>query len=167
LEGPDIRFSRRTLREDISMTIATKKTFWLGALAAVLSLILAVPALRAENPVSCSNATMHGTYALSGSGFAGGAPIAVAGEVIYDGQGKGTLVTETASLNGTIFRGITGSGVFTVNSDCTGSKTFTTTAGPIDFDFVITADGSKITWIETDSGVVLTGTGVRLDRRHN
>jgi hypothetical protein len=72
-------------------------------------------------------------------------------------------VTETVSLNGTIFRGITGTGVFTLNSDCTGSKTFTTFSETTDFDFVITADGSKITWIETDQGAVLTGTAVRLD----
>lgn len=154
------------MMRDISKTISGKKRPWLAALAAILSLFLAAPTLRAEEPVICSDATMHGTYALSGSGFAGGAPIAVTGEVIYDGQGNGKLVTETVSLNGTIFRGITGTGVFTVNSDCTGSKIFTTTAGTSHFDFVITADGSKITWISTDSGVALTGTGVRLDRRH-
>ncbi len=149
------------------MTTARSKAPRLVALAAVLSIFLAGPALRAQDPVTCSDATMHGTYALSGSGFASGAPIAVTGEVIYDGQGKGTLVTETASVNGEIFRGITGTGVFAVNSDCTGSKTFTTTAGSVNFDFVIAADGSKIMWIETDPGVVLMGTGVRLDRRQN
>ena len=154
------------MRRDISATIPEKKGFWLACLAGVLNLFLAIPALRAQEPVSCSNATMHGSYALSAGGFAGGAPIAVTGEVIYDGQGNGKLVTETVSLNGTIVRGITGTGVFRVNSDCTGSKTFTTTAGTSNFDFVITADGSKITWISTDSGVALTGTGVRLDRRH-
>jgi hypothetical protein len=148
------------------MTTARRKAR-LGALAAVLSMFLATPPLRAQEPVRCSNATMHGTYALSAGGFAGSAPIAVTGEVIYDGHGEGILVTETVSLNGTIVRGITGTGVFTVNSDCTGSKTFTTTAGTSNFDFVITTDGSKITWISTDSGVALTGTGVRLDSSHN
>jgi hypothetical protein len=152
------------MSRDIGKTIARRKGLGLAVL--VLTLFLATPTLRAQEPVSCSSATMHGTYALSGSGFAGGAPIAVTGEVIYDGRGNGKLVTETVSLNGTIIRGITGTGVFTVNSDCTGSKTFTTTAGTSNFDFVITADGSKITWISTDSGVALTGTGVRLDRRH-
>ncbi len=142
----------------------TKGTL-LAALATVLSLFLATPVLQAQEPVSCSNATMHGTYALSAGGFAGGAPFAVAGEVIYDGHGNGKLVTETVSLNGTIVRGISGTGVFTVNSDCTGSKTFTTTAGAASFDFVITADGSKIVWIATDPGVALTGTGVRLNHR--
>jgi hypothetical protein len=153
------------MREKISITMPRPKERWLTALAAVLSLFLTTPTLQAQEPVSCSNATMHGAYALSAGGFAGGAPFAVTGEVIYDGHGNGKLVTETVSLNGTIVRGITGTGVFTVNSDCTGSKTFTTTAGAANFDFVITADGSKITWIATDSGVVLTGTGVRLDHR--
>jgi hypothetical protein len=147
------------------MTIATKKTLWLGALVIVSSLFLAVTDLRAQDPVRCSKATLHGTYALSGSGLKYGVPIAVTGEITYDGHGKATLVTETVSLDGTIYRGITGTGVFTLNSDCTGSETFTTSE-TTDFDFVITADGSKITWIETDPGSVLTGTEVRLDRRH-
>lgn len=147
------------------MTTVRCKAPRLVALAAVLSMFLATPAMRAQEPVSCSNATMHGTYALSESGFAGGAPIGAIGEVIYDGRGNGKLVTETLSLNGTIFRGITGTGVFTVNSDCTGSKTFTTSGGESHFDFVITADGSKIDFIETDSGVVGTGTAIRIDRR--
>jgi hypothetical protein len=110
---------------------------------------------------------MHGTYALSESGFAGGAPIGGIGEVVYDGHGNGKLVTETLSLNGTILAGITGTGVFTVNSDCTGHKTFTTSAGESHFDFVITADGSRITFIQTDSGVVGTGSAIRIDRTGN
>jgi hypothetical protein len=147
------------------MTTARTKSLGWSLLAAVLSMFLATPTLRAQEPIRCSNATMHGTYALSESGFAGGAPIGAIGEVIYDGQGNGKLVTETLSLNGTIFTGITGTGVFTVNSDCTGHKTFTTSAGESHFDFVITADGSKITFIETDSGVVGTGSAIRIDRR--
>jgi len=46
---------------------------------------------------------------------------------------------------------------FTVNPDCTGSKTI----GATTYNFVITPDGSKITWIVTSNGVTMTGTGVR------
>lgn len=147
------------------MRTSKSKAPQLVALAAVLSLFLATPTLRAQGPVRCSNATMHGTYALSESGSAGSAPLGAIGEVFYDGHGNGTLVTETLSLNGTISKGITGTGVFTVNSNCTGSKTFTTSAGEAHFDFVITADGATITFIQTDSGVVGTGTAIRIDRR--
>jgi hypothetical protein len=139
----------------------------LVALATVLSMFLAAPTLRAQDPVHCSNATMHGTYALSESGFAGGVALGAIGEVIYDGHGNGTIVTETLSLNGTISKGITGTGVFTVNADCTGSKMFTTSAGEAHFDFVITADGSTITFIQTDSGVVGTGSAIRISRRED
>jgi hypothetical protein len=155
------------MTKEIGMTINTSKSLRLGALVTVLGLFLATPALRAEGPVTCSNATMHGTYAFSGSGFSFGAPLAVTGEVIYDGEGKARLVTETASANGSIIKGITGTGVFTVNPDCTGSKSFTTTLGPVNFDFVISTDGSTITFIETDSGAVLTGTGVRIGHKND
>jgi hypothetical protein len=154
--------------------ISTSKLFYsrstslrLAAVAAVLSLLFATPALRAEGPGTCSNATMHGIYAFSANGYFGGAPLAVAGEVIYDGQGNGKIVTETASVGGTIYRGITGAGNFTVNTDCTGSKSFTTTLVPLSFDFVISTDGSLITFIETDAGSVVTGTGVRIGHKND
>jgi hypothetical protein len=47
-----------------------------------------------------------------------------------------------------------------VNRDCTGSKTI----GTSHFNFVITPDGSTITWIVTDAGVTLSGTGIRFRR---
>ena len=40
-----------------------------------------------------------------------------------------------------------------MNSDCTG--TVTQTGG--NFHFVVAADGSKVFWIETDPGTVISG----------
>jgi hypothetical protein len=48
-----------------------------------------------------------------------------------------------------------------VNPDCTGSKTIGSGASATHFDFIITPDGSTITWIETDNGVTLSGTAIR------
>ena len=56
-------------------------------------------------------------------------------------------------------------GVFTVNSNCTGSKTFGTGATATHFDFMITPDGKTITWIAMDSGVIIIGTAVRMAGR--
>jgi hypothetical protein len=103
------------------------------------------------------NATMNGAYVMSGSGTVVGlGPIATVGIVTYDGQGGGTS-TSTTSVNGSIIRG-TSPGTFVVNRDCTGTKTF----GTNNFDFVITPDGSKITWIITNPGAAVTGTAVRV-----
>ncbi len=124
---------------------------------ATLTVALA-PALRAQP--SCSNATMKGTYVLSQTGtIVSVGPSAVVGKVTYDGQGNGAA-TLTQSVNGVISRQVTITGTYTVNPDCTGSKTFA--GGAVNFDFMITPDGRTITFIETDPGTVGSGQANRM-----
>jgi hypothetical protein len=120
-------------------------------------------ALKADNPLCMrQNAIMSGTYVMSGGGtIIGVGPVTFVGAVTYDGQGNGS-VTYSVSVNGMITKGITAAGTFTVNRDCTGSKTFGSGAGANHYDFVIAPDGSTITWVETDAGVVISGSAVRL-----
>ncbi|HWZ30682.1 MAG TPA: hypothetical protein VNX18_05085 [Bryobacteraceae bacterium] len=128
---------------------------------AALTLALGLQALRAQTQCPAMNATMEGTYVMSGSGtIVGVGAIASVGVVTYDGQGNG-LGTSTTVVNGATSRG-TVPGTFTVNRDCTGSKTFGSGPSATHFDFVITPDGSKITWIVTDPGVIMTGTATRM-----
>jgi hypothetical protein len=53
---------------------------------------------------------------------------------------------------------------FSVNRDCTGSKTVGSGASATHFDFVITPDGRTITWVQTDAFWVTSGTAVRMNR---
>ncbi len=136
---------------------------------AMFTAALIPPGLRAERP-ECSVATMHGTYAVTGSGFSVGAngaitPVTTLGTVTYDGLGGGSG-SSTLSAGGTIIQHNTATATFTVNPDCTGSKTFTSTAtgAATHFDFVITPDGATIKWIVTNSGAVLSGQATRLYR---
>jgi hypothetical protein len=104
---------------------------------------------------------MNGTYVASGTGtVAGVGPIALVGEVIYNGDGTGMAVAITQSVNGGSSTATGIPATFTVNRDCTGTKTI----GNNHYNFVITPDGNTITWIVTDAGVTLMGTGVRLRR---
>lgn len=158
------------MTKEIGMTRARRTAPWLTALGAILSVFLTTSALSAQE-LYCSNATMNGTYVMTGTGTAfpaggGSVIIGVVGKLTYDGQGKG-LKIQTASVGGTIVRQAAATGVYTVNSDCTGSKTFTSPTGQVsNFDFVISPNGRLITWIVTDSGQVFTGTAVRLDSRN-
>lgn len=104
------------------------------------------------------NATLSGTYMSIGGGTAAGVgPVTFVGEITYDG--KGTSVNPfTASFNGAIFKG-DAAATYTVNSDCTGS--ITTSDGSAHYDFVVSPDGSKVNFIETDTGSVVSGTIVR------
>ena len=133
-------------------------------LGAILTVFLTTSALRAQAP-QCSNDTMKGVYIMQGTGTVVGLGlVAAVGKVTYDGQGGGQgLLTQSA--NGTIYRQVASTGVFTVNPDCTGSKTFGTGATATHFDFVITPDGKTITWIATNSGVIMIGTAVRMAGR--
>jgi len=99
-----------------------------------------------------------------GAGTSGAAAYASVGKVIYDGQGNGQS-SSTQSVGGVTGRG-TSTATYTVNSDCTGTKTFGGTGGTT-MDFVITADGREIFWIVTNAGTVLSGRAVRLDKSRN
>lgn len=119
----------------------------------------------AEVPLASSaqcplgNATKSGTYLVSGTGvIVGLGPISAVGEITYDGSGN-SIATVTLTVNGTIHSGVTVTGTYTVNSDCTGSHSESDGAH---YDFVVTPDGNTASWIEVDSGTVVSGTEVRL-----
>jgi hypothetical protein len=137
-------------------SISGRNLLALGA----LTIALAPQALRAEG--QCSNATMKGTYVASGTGMVASAntfaPIASVGLIIYNGDGTGMSVFSTKTVGGQASTSSNVPATFTVNPDCTGSKTI----GATNFNFVITPDGSKITYIVTNPGVTLMGTGVRM-----
>ena len=134
-------------------SLSLRNLLVLGALA----LALAPQALRA--PPKCGNYTMKGTYVASGTGTViGVGPIASVALLVYNGDGTGVSLSGTKSVNGVVSTSNNVPATFTVNPDCTGSKTIGTT----NYNFVITPDGSTITWIVTSPGVTLTGTGIRM-----
>ena len=134
------------------------KTF---TVAAVTVLALAIsPAAQAQNK-GCSNATLHGSYAQTGTGVitappdqAG--PFANVGTLIFDGSGglTGALVV---SSNGSSSPA-TETGTYTVNSDCTG--TYTVQIAPFGITsqafFAISSNWDELEIIVTDPGSVIT-----------
>lgn len=131
-------------------------------LALWLATIVAPIGLFAQ-PCEPKNAMLQGPYVTHATGFAGGTPIAVVGITTYDGSG-GFSLSATASFNGTIFKGGSGTGTYTINSDCTGSQTFGSEPNTAHYDLVVTPDARQITYIQTDAGTVVTVTSVRLRR---
>ena len=122
-----------------------------------MSFALGPQSLRAAPLCPFGNATLHGTYSLSGGGTVVGlGPVTSVGEVTYDGKGNSNAVY-TASLNGTIHPVIV-PGTYTVNPDCTG----TAVEASSHFNFVITPDGNTVWWMATDTGTVLSGVITRL-----
>jgi hypothetical protein len=108
---------------------------------------------------------MSGVYVMSGRGnIVGVGPVVMVGEVVYNGDGTGTLLSVTKNVNGTVLTSAQIPVMFTVNRDCTGSKIVGSGASATHFDFVITPDGSTITWVGTDPNSVISGKAVRASR---
>src|SRR3954454_18294836 len=147
----------------ISSGLQTRRTAsGLAALGAILTLSQTTSTARAQTaPPVCSQATLNGTYVNTGTGSIGGVPVVMVGKVTYDGRGNGQS-TFTRSTAGVISRLVGVAGGYTVRADCTGSKTF---GGVTDYDFVVSPNGSEITWIVTNTGAgaLFTGRAVRVE----
>jgi hypothetical protein len=130
-------------------------------IAAALTFALAIaPSVQASDK-GCSNNTLRGSYAQTGTGVitappdqAG--PFANVGTLVFDGNGglTGALVV---SSNGSS-SSATETGTYTVNSDCTG--TYTVQIAPFGITsqafFAIDTNGDELEIIVTDPGSVIT-----------
>ena len=135
--------------------------------AAAALAIVAAQFARADSFRQCpfQNAVLQGTYVVAGTGTINGVgPLASLSVAVYNGDGTGTLISDTQTINGSSSTLSNLPITYTVNRDCTGSKVVGSGSSAFHFNFVISLDGSKITWIVTDPAVTMTGTGVRQDR---
>jgi hypothetical protein len=136
-----------------------RKLFAFLALAIITS-ALAPQAFSAQCPLG--NATLHGPYIVFGTGtIVGVGPVTAVGVETWDGQGN-TVATYTASVNGNVYPGITVTGTYSVNPDCTGSNA---ESDGSHYNIVVSPDGNSTTWIQTDAGTVISGTETRLRNR--
>ena len=66
---------------------------------------------------------------------------------------------ESISGNGNVNRAVQYTGTYTVNSDCTGTVTFSDGSSPL--DFVVIAGGNSLHFMAVGQGFNLTGTADR------
>jgi hypothetical protein len=158
--------------QNITFTKSVPKMSKARLLRSVLA--LGVVALIMQVSLPCAQAydlsSLNGSYADSGSGFAGrtGVPVASAwaasgaGLFTFDGAGNftATLVLNNAGI--TIQRNPTGT--YTVNADGTGTVAWTSFGTPISRFFVIGDGGNQVRYVQTDNpptGAVFGGTMVK------
>jgi hypothetical protein len=107
------------------------------------------------------NATLRGVYMSKGGGAVVGAgPVAFIGTVYFDGKG-GLTNPFTVSQFGAIHR-VVGKATYNVDSDCT--ATSTSVDDTQHYDMRVSPDGSKVDYIETDAGTVISGSASRIAR---
>ena len=146
-----------------------KHTIARSGLAVVFAVVmlsgLAVPAHAWDH--SCSLATLTGNYAISQSGFESPnspgqkpQPFTDVGVVAFGGDGNFSFTVTDMSPgnpNPYIALQLTGSGTYTVNSDCTGSVSITTgDAAGVTLNLVIIDGGREVFGIQTTPWVIAT-----------
>ncbi len=89
----------------------------------LLSGLSCVVVMGASDGAVCTNATMHGSYGMLGTGTAGGAVFAAVGRFTYDGKGNltGKLWINAAGSN---FGPVEFTGTYSVSPDCTMTDTW-------------------------------------------
>jgi hypothetical protein len=143
-----------------------KRSIVLLTVAALVLGVLAVGAGYAKNDhagAKCSEATLNGRYLLAFDGFIvkgnEKVPFAVANFEVFDGNGNAKGVS-SYSVNGKITRKQPFSATYTVKANCTGTTTVDANV-VTHYDFFTAPDGSMITFVQTDPGVVAAGSQLR------
>jgi hypothetical protein len=139
------------------------------ALAAATTLVVTGSA-QATSPTppanlhSCDLATLQGTYLFEGNGASVSGttttPTAFAGSEHFNGAGAVTG-SSTFSSGGTIFPRSPFTGIYTLNTDCTGTLTIGTT---LRFDLYVAPSGDGFTYVQTDLRSVSAATETRVSR---
>ncbi len=134
-----------------------------SVLAAVLGLLGAALPAWAQESAPCSNRTLHGDYAFSIAGDATPIPTRGVAMAHFDGQGNFTQVDHV------VVNGIppavdwrAGTGIYTVNADCTGNAIITIEGRPpMPLYFVIVGQGAEIRTVVSLPGTASTSVGTK------
>jgi hypothetical protein len=111
----------------------------------------------------CTQGSLRGSYGyvLQGLQFpsppspVGVGPVAAAGLIVFDGEG-GLTARDTVDNPGTVGHR-TGTGTYTVDSDCTGSAALGGDFGGLSFYFAIVSRGREFAFLVTNPGTVQPG----------
>ncbi|MGA2357041.1 MAG: hypothetical protein ABSG02_21305 [Terriglobales bacterium] len=112
----------------------------------------------AQGTATCTNLGVKHTYSFEATGFyTSVGQIAAAGQFVLNGAGKLTG-TATFSLDGSIST-LPVTGTYQINSNCTGTLTFTPQGeSAVNLGVVIVNGGKEMMFIETDANTILSGT---------
>jgi len=134
-----------------------KRTIILSIVVVNSAFLILVPKAKASEKHECTLATLEGRYLATGNGErAPGAietdfPRVIAGVWVFDGEGNISWL-ETSSRGGEIRHRTTGTGTYTLDSNCIG----TVVIGANTADIFVSRDGRVVNLIRTDEGVIAT-----------
>jgi hypothetical protein len=138
---------------------------WVIAVFVILGSLTLQQGYAEENETTCTLATLQGQYVFDATGYdiVNSTPAPKAVVELLTLKGDGTLTSlATVSLDGAIHSHVSGSGIYTVNQDCTGTLTFN--GSGFTFDLFIAPSGGRFYMIETVTNTVLQGEVRRVHR---
>ncbi len=115
---------------------------------------------------ACDEATLHGTYVYSYTGFTGSGSsairFAVAGSVTFNGDGTEDGISTTSTEGQKPGQPVSFMGTYTVKPDCTATETDTDQNGGVThFDDFTDLRANTVSFIQVDPNVVSAGTETR------
>lgn len=116
----------------------------------------------ASGSPACGLGSLSGTYGYSLTGYTTASGTSYlysdSGQIISDGNGNLTA-TSVTNLGGA-FSNTTGSGTYSITSQCSGTATITNESGnPSNYAIAVVQDGQQLLFLETDAGTTVTGLG--------
>ena len=139
-------------RASIGMRLACLAILAFGNIAVAL----------AEGPSTCSLASLHGSYAWSGTWQTSSGPASGSGMESYDGAGHMKWYNITS--NGTVSYTSTGTGTYTIGANCIATVTYLYNGvqSGLPWTYFVAADGSGYYWNNNQgAGAISAG---RVDR---
>ena len=147
------------------------------ALSAACLLAAAVFFSPATANAQCTTATLSGVYGFNRVGVLINSPLpqysltigpfgiaifASVGQFTADGFGHLTSITQTISVNGTVYRNDQATGVYSINSDCTGTLTLRSSILPtgLNYDFVFESNNTVLKFVSGDQSVEALGKAI-------
>ena len=114
----------------------------------------------------CGPQTLHGSYIFTAHGWnivdGAAQPKAIVEGIDFNGDGTLSVPFSTISINGIIIQVPPGGvGVYTVETTCQGTLTFTN--GP-SYDLFVQPSGKQLWMIQTDANTVFEGTVTKVSR---
>jgi hypothetical protein len=117
------------------------------------------PAAHAKDRNECSESSLKGSYGYWFTGpLVGAGLVAAAGLIAFDGEG-GLAAQDTVNNENVAILRRTGTGTYTVDSNCFGSVQLGGDFRKLSFDFLIVpgSGGTELSFIVTNPGTVQTG----------
>ena len=113
----------------------------------------------ANGAVQCGTGSLSGLYgfALTGGESSAGRSFLYSNSGQLSADGNGNLTAASVANFGGTFSNISGTGTYSLSSNCQGTAAITTQAGTSNYIIAVVQDGQQVLFLETDTSTTVSG----------